>query len=55
MHYEYMFGFGKECGMHIEYIMLCDPRNNEVEVQVEIKKNSILQEWVVWLEGFLQH
>lgn len=37
-----MFGFGKECGMHIdEYIMLCDPRNNEVEVQVEIKKNKV--------------
>lgn len=34
--------FGKEHGVEIdEFIMLCDPRNNEIEVQVEIKDNKV--------------
>ena len=34
--------FGRDYGMHIEeFVMLCDPKNNEVEVQVEIKNNKV--------------
>jgi len=34
--------FGKEHGMEIdEFIMLCDPRNNKIEVQVEIRDNKV--------------
>lgn len=34
--------FGKEHGAEIdEFVMLCDPRNNEIEVQVAIKDNKV--------------
>lgn len=34
--------FGKEHGTEIdEFIMLCDPMNNEIEVQVVIKENKV--------------
>jgi len=34
--------FGKEHGTEIdEFIMLCDPKNNEIEVQVSIKDNKV--------------